>query len=111
MIDFSGMLTALLALALASLALQAADRPALGEPALSPDGAQVAFVPGRLFHLWHGETENRGYKDRYQRLERFAFDPFADIAMDGSGVWQWNSDKREMHAYLRDYFVSRREDG
>jgi hypothetical protein len=74
-------------------------------------GAKAAFVPGNLFHLWHGETEHRGYPDRYERLERFAFDPFRDIAMDQNGAWRWNSDKPDMHDYLREYFVSRREDG
>jgi hypothetical protein len=74
-------------------------------------GANVGFIPGNLFHLWHGKTEHRGYEDRYQRLERFAFDPFADIALDRDGVWRWSSDKREMHDYLREFFVSRREDG
>jgi hypothetical protein len=72
---------------------------------------KVGFVEGNLFHLWHGETEHRGYGHRYQGLERFAFDPFQDIALDHNGVWRWNSDKREMHDYLRKYFVSRREDG
>jgi hypothetical protein len=44
-------------------------------------------------------------------VSRFQFDPFEDIAIDCQGVWRWNSDKREMHDYVRDYFASRMEDG
>jgi hypothetical protein len=27
------------------------------------------------------------------------------------GVWEWSSVKKEMHRAVRDYFLSRREDG
>jgi hypothetical protein len=73
--------------------------------------AKVAYVPGNLFHVWHGETEHRGYQLRHRRLEGFEFDPAADIAMDHNGAWRWNSGKRDMHNWLREYFASRREDG
>jgi hypothetical protein len=42
---------------------------------------------------------------------RFQFNPFTDLAADRNGAWRWNSDRREMHDYVRDYFVGRREDG
>src|SRR5262245_52692679 len=72
---------------------------------------KVAFVKGNLFHLWHGKLEHRRYLERHDGLSRFQFDPFEDIAIDHNGVWRWNSDKREMHDYVRDYFRSRSEDG
>jgi hypothetical protein len=74
-------------------------------------GGKVAFVQGNVFHIWHGRTEHRGWRDRCARLESFAFDPFADIAINHNGAWRWNSDKPELHDFLREYFVSRREDG
>ena len=73
--------------------------------------AQVAFVDGNLLHLWHGKFEHRGYLQRHEELRRFQFNPFKDIAIAHNGAWRWNSDKREMHDYVRDYFASRREDG
>ncbi len=73
-------------------------------------GGKVAFVPGDLFHLWHGTLENRRYSGRFEEFSRFEFDPFEDIAKDREEVWRWNSDKRKMHEYVRDYFASRRED-
>ena len=73
--------------------------------------SNVGLVEGNLVHLWHGSREHRRYLDRYQELARFQFDPFKDIAWDDNGAWRWNSNKGEMHEYVRAYFLSRREDG
>jgi hypothetical protein len=72
--------------------------------------AKVAFVDGTLWHLWHGDTRFRRYRDRNEEMRRFEFDPFTDIAIDQNGVWRWNSDKHDLHDYVRSYFSSRRED-
>jgi hypothetical protein len=72
---------------------------------------RVGAVEGRLVHLWHGDLEARRYSTRYRDLHRFDFDPFGDIAVDPNGSWAWSTDKPEMHAYVREYFDSRREDG
>jgi hypothetical protein len=73
--------------------------------------AEVTFLNGDLFHLWHGEMLNRPRRARHQALERFHFDPTEDIAVHCSGYWRWSSDKQEMHKYVVEYFASRREDG
>jgi hypothetical protein len=70
----------------------------------------VGSVEGTLFHLWHGETVNRRYRERQQELSAFGFDPADDIAIDHNGAWRWNSRKPAMHASVRAYFSSRRED-
>jgi hypothetical protein len=72
---------------------------------------RVGHIPGRMFHLWHGDLRDRGYGERRQRLARFDFDPFADIAIDSNGCWRWNSDKQELHEFIKCYFESRNEDG
>jgi hypothetical protein len=72
---------------------------------------RVGWVDGPCFHLWHGERKHRRYVERYQGFRGFDFDPGRDIAIDASGCWRWNSDKPEMHRYVRDYFFGRREDG
>ena len=69
------------------------------------------FIEGDVFHLWHGSLRNRAYKNRHEGLRRFDFDPSRDIALDDNGTWRWASDKHEMHAFVRDYLMSRREDG
>ncbi len=71
----------------------------------------VGNAPGNVVHLWHGAVEYRRYRKRFREFAAFEFDPLNDIAVNGDGAWRWNTAKPEMHAFLRDYFVSRREDG
>jgi hypothetical protein len=70
---------------------------------------RVDAIPGRLFHLWHGDLVNRRYQERFRILE--GFDPYADVTLDPEGVWRWSSDKPELHAAVRAYFAKRNEDG
>ena len=72
---------------------------------------RVGYIPGRVFHLWHGDLSNRGYPKRHGLFARFDFDPFTDIAVDPNGCWRWNSKKTEMQEFVRHYFKSRKEDG
>jgi hypothetical protein len=72
---------------------------------------KIGYVDGRIFHLWHGAYPHRRYRERHIELAKYGFDPFTDIALDGSGCWRWNSDKPALHEYLRSYFASRNEDG
>jgi hypothetical protein len=72
---------------------------------------KVGYIDGRAFHLWHGTLENRRYRERHEGLRRYAFDPFTDIALDTTGCWRWNTEKPNMHAYIRRYFEERDEDG
>lgn len=72
---------------------------------------RVGYIEGRLLHLWDGERIERRYGARHQDLQRFAFDPFTDIAPDPNGCWRWNTEKPEMHAFVKQYFRARNEDG
>jgi hypothetical protein len=72
---------------------------------------RVSFVSGNLFHLWHGESGHRSYRERQRGFAAFGFDPRSDIAIEEGGAWRWNSEKPEMHDYVRGYLGSRREDG
>ena len=70
---------------------------------------RVGAIPGRAFHLWHGELKDRRYDARLDLLD--GFDPYADIAPDPGGCWRWSSDKPGLHAAVRRYFETRNEDG
>jgi hypothetical protein len=72
---------------------------------------RVGCLHGRLVHLWHGERNDRDYRERHRLLEAFDFDPTIDIAVDCNGTWRWNSNKRNLHESIRSYFRSRQEDG
>jgi hypothetical protein len=72
---------------------------------------QVGCLQGDVFHLWHGRLEDRRARQRHLDLTPFGFDPRRDIALDTPGCWRWNSIKPALHAYVREYFAARREDG
>jgi len=74
-------------------------------------GAAAGFIEGDIYHLWHGERRDRRYIERLKILASLDFDPFEDIVIDQNGCWRWNTDKPEMHAYVKNYFASRKEDG
>ncbi len=71
----------------------------------------IGYLPGDLVHLWHGTMQDRRSPERYHLLRTFDFNPIEDIEWDTSGCWRWNSPKPAMHAFVRDYFASRNEDG
>lgn len=72
---------------------------------------RVGYVDAELCSLWHGDMVDRRLDERFIGLRDFGFDPAADIAMDERGAWRWATDKPALHAYVRDYFAARREDG
>jgi len=84
---------------------------AWGEPVRDEFKADTAFIEGDILHLWHGDMSDRAPRARHEGLQRFRFDPFRDIAIQENGCWGWNTDKPDMHEYVRRYFCARREDG
>ncbi|MCZ6672707.1 MAG: hypothetical protein O7C75_07185, partial [Verrucomicrobia bacterium] len=54
---------------------------------------RVGHIPGRAFHLWHGELQDRQYESRLDVLNQHSFDPFVDISVDSQGLWRWASNK------------------
>ena len=81
------------------------------EPYYETIRAETAFLDGEIFHLWHGDFVMRKAAERLEGLQPFQFNPYTDIAIGEGGSWRWNSDKPEMHQYVRKYFASRQEDG
>jgi hypothetical protein len=70
-----------------------------------------SYVPGTVFHLWHGNIADRAYLQRLRVLKEFQFDPSKDIEIeDRYKCWRWSSDKPQLHAWLRKYFSDRKEE-
>ncbi len=65
---------------------------------------RISYVEGSVLHLWHGDLSDRRYKERHEGFERFEFDPQEDLAYTADGTWCWNSDKPELHAYVKAHF-------
>ena len=84
---------------------------AWARPYFSKVKHRIGYIPGRVFHLWHGNLNNRRHQERHRLFAQFDFDPFVDIVVDHNGCWRWNSDKTEMHGFVQHYFESRQEDG
>ena len=71
----------------------------------------VGHLDGPIFHLWHGSYEDRRHRRREWDLAALGFDPITDLVLDAAGCWRWNSNKPNLHEYVRSYFASRNEDG
>jgi hypothetical protein len=84
---------------------------AWAEPFWETVRAQTTFLDEDIFHLWHGDIINRRKGRAREGFQRFQFDPYTDVAIAENGSWRWNTDKDEMHNYVRTFFASRREDG
>ena len=73
--------------------------------------AKVSYVPGTVFHLWHGDIVNRQYDLCNQELASSNFDPTIDLRVGAGGCWEWATDKPSLHAWAAEYFGTRKEDG
>ena len=74
-------------------------------------GGKIGYVEGSIYHLWHGNLQNRQYQDRHRIFKAYDFDPEIDLALANNLCWLWNSNKPAMHGYVAGYFGTRLEDG
>jgi hypothetical protein len=72
---------------------------------------RLAWIPGTLLHLWHGNPADRKYRDRFTILERHGFDPRHFLKRSASGVWEWADVPPGLPDEIRAYFEQRNEDG
>lgn len=73
----------------------------------------VGYVPGVVYHDFHGKKINRGYQTRGQILRKNEYNPYTDIKYDSQGLIQLEThDPRQMRLRdeIRAYFRSRNED-
>lgn len=69
----------------------------------------VDFVPGKVWHEWHGEYSDRKYYERHEKL--LGLVP-ADLCTNQAGLLQW-SERADlgMMFNVASYFAERKEDG
>jgi hypothetical protein len=73
----------------------------------------IGFVPGSIFHGWHGKKRDRGYTDRWKILRDNNFDPMLDLTRDSQGMYRletWEPRQIKLRDQIRSYMRSRRED-
>ena len=74
-------------------------------------GGRVGHVPGTIRALWHGDLNQRGYRDRHGRVAQHGFDPARFLQLAPSGVWAWTDIAADLADDLREHFIRRNEDG
>jgi len=73
----------------------------------------VGYVPGTVWHDWHGSKKFRRYATRNEILIRAKYDPDTDVKYDSSGLLQletWEPRQIRLRDDIRAYFRQRNED-
>ena len=73
----------------------------------------VGYVPGTLWHDWHGDKKFRQYGTRNEILLKAKYDPDTDIKYDAFGLLQletWEPRQIQLRDDIRAYFRQRNED-
>lgn len=70
----------------------------------------LGYVPGTIYHGWHGPKAKRGYLTRPAILKVSKFDPDLDLTMDEHGLLKFTRDNRLLRDGLDNYFYTRDED-
>ena len=70
---------------------------------------RIGHFGGIIFHLKHGEVENRGYAERQRSFATFDFDPDIDLTIGQNGAWHWARPRPDLEDFLKSYFIRRAE--
>lgn len=70
----------------------------------------LGYLPGAIYHLWHGPRSNRNYHNRGYLLQDF--DPAVHLTLSKQLVWRWTDAARLTQVDKRciQYFEQRQED-
>ena len=71
---------------------------------------RIGFIDSSVEHLAHGDVALKRYGNRYTHLLDLGFQPAEDFGLSECGAWKWTTDKADMHRFVLEYFLSRRED-
>lgn len=72
--------------------------------------ADVGFVDGIIYHLWHGPLKARRYSTREQILIRNKFNPNTDLVRRRDGLVELSGNKPKLAGDILAYFSERNED-
>ena len=70
----------------------------------------VGYMPGAVYHAYHGTKEKRRYYDRWRFLINAKFDPSTDLKKDRQGLWQLSGNNKVLRDGIRMYNRTRNED-
>lgn len=74
-------------------------------------GKQVrtGFVPGELWHAYHGDIADRRYQERIEMLYKHTYDPQKDVRISSNGLLEFTGNKPELESDVKAYFAGRNE--
>jgi hypothetical protein len=72
---------------------------------------RISHLPGRIYHLWHGDKQNRKYIEMERIVASSGFNPETDIYIGGNGSWEWTHPHSELATSFELWFATRKEDG
>ncbi|MCX5679505.1 MAG: hypothetical protein NTZ95_02370 [Candidatus Omnitrophica bacterium] len=99
------------AVRLFSTNLMKADQDMYAAKVYEETQGSVYYTNGSILHLWHGDSRNRLYGRRNEIIPLFAFDLSRDIRIGSNDLYEWSSDKPDLHKAVREYFEIRDEEG
>ncbi len=73
----------------------------------------VGYVPGSIYHFWHGSKVNRQYVSRWKILTQNSYNPDTDVKADYQGLLQLETHSPrqiKLRDQIRAYFRQRSED-
>lgn len=70
----------------------------------------VGYLPGTIFHGWHGRKKDRRYVERWQILIENEYDPELDLKRDWQMIYALTENNRKLRDDIRLYFRARNED-
>jgi hypothetical protein len=88
--------------------VQEALRPAYNDYIKKIERPLIDYIPGTVWHLYHGERKNRKYVDRHKILE--GTDIRNDLKKSFWGIFSFKKPECRMHQKLKKYFIERSDD-
>lgn len=70
----------------------------------------IGFMPGSIYHNFHGKKRDRRYNNRWDILLKHNYDPDLDLKRDWQGLYQLSDEGLRLRSDLRRYFHARNED-
>ncbi len=70
----------------------------------------IGYMPGIIWHYWHGKKADRKYRSRWNILADNEYDPELDLKDDWQGMWALTDRNPKFKAQLQEYFKQRNED-
>jgi hypothetical protein len=71
---------------------------------------KINYLPGKIYHLWHGNEKNRLYGSLNKILTELSFDSNKDITIDNNKLFSWTSNNPKLKKKIFNYFKIRNEE-